>query len=147
MYNRYPRGSEPWYAMQDAIEAAQAVEDGRNAVEDVLERVIEELDTAIGEKEEAEQELDLAQKERDEAMATIEAMDLAELITLLTNIKVAGEAINRYVTDKLVALGALNASTDSDSDSGDPGDGGGEATDHQAAGSEAAAGITRPQIP
>lgn len=130
MYNRYTNGSESWWAMKEATEAHKDLQDRVDEVESVMENLVEQLDTALGDREEMEEERDQLQRDLDDMTVKYEtlhgATDLVEVITLITNLKVAAEAIDTFATNRLVELGALNdvqESTDAGGD-GAAGDGG-----------------------
>lgn len=151
MYNRYKNGTEAYFAMQDAITAVDDLDSSKVGVEDLLERLVDEIDTYEADNKELEEERDQLQRdfddEREKFMELHALTDLNEIINHMTQLKLAGEAIVRFADEKLVAAGALNASKDSDSDSGTGGDDSGQVTAAEGIERTAAEGITRPQIP
>lgn len=151
MYNSARKGTEAHWAFQEAITAHQNLESAVGDAEETFENLCGQIETFEEEAKELEEERDQIQRDFDELnekyLELHGATDLGELITLLTNIKLAGEAINKYVTDKLVTLGALNEVPDPDSSDGDSGDGGGQVTAAEGVTRAATDGITRPQIP
>lgn len=126
MYNRYTNGSEAWAATQEAISVCRELEEAKDTVESAFEDIIESLDTASDESIEFQEECERLEKELEEAEAKYEELHAtsSELITLLSNLLVGSEAVSKYVSEKLVVLGALNESS-ANCDSGNSSDGGG----------------------
>lgn len=131
MFNRYVKGSEAHFAMQEAIGTCKDLQENVDEVEDTFETIIEQLDTALCEREEMEEERDQLERDLEDMTEKYEtlhaATDLKYLIDLMSKLKLAAEAIDTYATNKLVYLGALNDVQEGDSDSSDgaAGDGSG----------------------
>lgn len=126
MYNRYQNGTEPWWAMKEALEVHKDLQERVDAVEDTFESIIDQLDTAIADREEMEEERDQAQTDLDELQTKFEAFEPEEIIKLLDSVESATSAVVKYcVQTRMKVREAYNVQeSDSDSSDGAAGDGG-----------------------
>jgi len=147
MYNCFPKGSEAYFAMQTGIDAMQDFTKAETSIENAFEEIAQSLDDQVSYTEEAEQERDELQKEVDKLTEELGTFDKQGLITVMSNLLVAANALQQFSKQHLVELGALNESKDSDCDSGAGSDGAGEGDRGPDAGQETSTGVTRPQIP
>lgn len=126
MYNAYVKGSIPDQYCREAEDALAATERSMNDIESVIERILDDLDSVLSDKEELDDQLEELEIERDNWKAKYQEVHAfsSEMITMLTNVMVASDAMSTYCKNKLVLLGAVNESEDPDSDSRAGSDGG-----------------------
>ena len=149
MYNGYTNGSEAWYAMRDAEQVVDDLKSAQNEIESVFERIIDELDTAIGDRDDFEDDLSRLQTEHDELKQKYDSLHATrqDLIPVLTDLMVGAARVEAFAKAGLVALGALNETTDPDNSDRDSGDGGSEGDANASPGSSTSEGVSRPQVP
>lgn len=125
MHNSYKNGTKAWWIMKEAMVAEDTFESALTDMACAFETACSDIDDLEQELDELTEERDQLQRDYDDAKARLDEFEHLnpELITLLTNLKTASEAMDKYCTAKLENLGALNVQeSDSDSSDGTGGD-------------------------
>lgn len=149
MYNHFAKGTEAYDAIEyEAKPALKNLDQAQTDIEAAFEAMADCIDVVCGEREEWQEEAENNEKEIEKLQARIDELDVDkdELINLLSQGMLAGEAIREFCNKQLVKLGALNETTDSDDSDGADGDDSGQDNSGQSDG-KASTGVTRPQIP
>lgn len=142
MYNSQRKNSAAWWVMEEFI---KPLED----LEAAAENAASEIECIEDERDQLQEDVDDLEKKLEEGEATLEVLqaDKSEFIDLLSQTLLIGERLADFSRNRLVKMGALNESTDSDSSSGNNSDDSGQNTADQSDGKASAEGITRPQFP
>lgn len=148
-YNNYMKNTDAWHAFEFEVKPAlEKLDAAETEVEAAFEALCDQIDTLVDERDSETEEKEELERQVLDLESQVEELTVnkAEVITLLTNMYVASEAMSKYAKAKLIELGALNETiSDHDSD-GAGGDGAGQGDSGKDDGSSAS-GVTRPQIP
>ena len=139
MYNNFRKGTAANWACKEAIGAMDSLESAQGEIEAVFEDILGQLEAAEEEHDDLEQENSDLRQELEDLQEKYDAIHGAsdELITLLTEVKQVGKKMDVWATGRLVSMGALNESKDTDSGAGDPGAGSSQDADDQVPGETA----------